>query len=313
MTEEAVGGGYAGLRRAAERARAGRPVSYREPRLRAGGAFATESFLTPFRFNLGPGVVGRDEAAGLRVIEPEWLLVVGDLRLGRDNVDLSRESTVAATLAANDVDRDARTLLTAHALLLGVDPEAAGSGHVLAAAAARLQDAVLIAGGNGLAAALLVDEIVAAGGSVVEGTSPWLDEPPLEEGLGICRLFIGLRGYRRPAPGFACAYGFSDEASLTAGLAELRRGTRTTPFGFVLSNEHLDAGRPDDPLSSLVWQGIVPTRADIARDRYISDVLDGLEIDDRDVIFRLLWLPGETREVLGDGHDLIERDVWTST
>ena len=75
---EIVGGGFPGLVRAVEEVRRGRRVDYVEPALRAGGALVTESFLTPFRFNLGPPLVRRPPLPSLDVFVPEPLVRVGD-------------------------------------------------------------------------------------------------------------------------------------------------------------------------------------------------------------------------------------------
>jgi len=75
---EIVGDGFPGLLRAVEEMRRGRRVEYVEPALRAGGAFVTESFMTPFRFNLGPPLVRRPPLPQLDVFVPEPLVRLGD-------------------------------------------------------------------------------------------------------------------------------------------------------------------------------------------------------------------------------------------
>ncbi|MBA3841885.1 MAG: hypothetical protein H0X39_04580 [Actinobacteria bacterium] len=298
---EIVGRGHQGLRRAADLAKSGTPVVYREPGLRAGGRLITESFLTPFRFNLGPALVHRRLAGAVPVIEPDLLVAVAAWRLGRDARPLSAAETVAATLDASEVDDpETRAVLTALALLLGIDPDAPWSGAGIVQGAADLADLVLVGGGNGSIPAAWIDEIVAAGGTVIEGLSPWQPEPPLEGSLGTCRLFVGVRGAGPSLDAFATAYGFSDESSLLEGLSELRHGRVGSPLGFVLSNAHLDSTPTTGAITSFVWQGPVPSRdGAFSRYAYIEDVLAAVGVDERDVIFRLLWLPAETREILG--------------
>jgi hypothetical protein len=295
------GGGLEGLLAAAQLSRQSADVSFDEPGLRAGGELVTESFLTPFRFNLGPGIVHRGLTSGLRVLEPDPLLAVGAARLGRAPVSLEAHGTVPETLDRSGVESaEQRTLHTALAVLLGVDPLAAGSGVALAAAAGGLDDLVLVSGGNGLVAASLLDEIVAGGGRVSEGNSPWSPEPVPDSGLGTCRLFVGVRGRGPALNAFATAHGFIDEETLLERLADLRQGVVSAPVGFVLSNAHLDVDRPGDPLASFVWQGLLPAApGPVARDRYVSDVLESVSVAETDVIFRLLWLPADTRELLG--------------
>jgi hypothetical protein len=298
---EIVGGGHKGLHRAAVLAKGGTPVVYREPGLRAGGRLITESFLTPFRFNLGPALVHRALAAAVPVIEPDLLLAVAAWRLRRDARPLSARETVAGTLDASAVDDpETRALLTALALLLGIDPGAPGSGAGIVQGAADLADLVLVGGGNGAIPAAWIDQIVAAGGTVVEGVEPWQPEPSLEGSLGTCRLFVGVRGAGPTLDAFATAYGFSDESSLLDGLRELRSGRVGSPLGFVLSNAHLDSTPATGAITSFVWQGPVPSHdGAFSRGAYLQDVLAAVGVEERDVIFRLLWLPAETREILG--------------
>ena len=111
---------------------------------------------------------------------------------------------------------------------------APGSGLGLAALAARLDDLVAVAGGNGLVAATVSDELVAAGGHLIEGASaPGSPEP--FQGLGLCRLFVGLRHTRSNVRAFVEAHGFDDEASLWSSLERLRAGDAQRPVGFVVS------------------------------------------------------------------------------
>lgn len=298
-TVEIVGGGFDGLLRAVEEVRRGGRVTYTEPGLRAGGAFVTESFLSPFRFNLGPTLVRRPPLPSLDVLAPQKLVGVGSALLERTPLQLTPTGDVPATLDASGVDGDRRTLLAALALLLGIDPAASTSGARLADACARMDDLVLVGGGNGLAAACLVDEIVAAGSHVVEGTGA-LDLPPTagRTGLGVCRLFVGLRRALRDGDALATAHGFSDEPSLYGALDTLRGGDVSEPLGFEVSNAHLDANAVDPALSSFVWQGVLPFGADVQRANYAAAVLDRLGIDERDVLFQLLWLPEDTAESL---------------
>ena len=76
---EIVGGGFPGLVHAVEETRRGRRVEYVEPALRAGGALVTESFMTPFRFNLGPPLVRRPPLPSLHVFVPDPLTRVGEI------------------------------------------------------------------------------------------------------------------------------------------------------------------------------------------------------------------------------------------
>ena len=295
---EVVGGGFDGLVRAVEEVRRGGRVTYIEPRLRAGGAFATESFLSPFRFNLGHTLVLRPPLPSLDMLAPETLVRVGNATLERTPLQLTPAGSVSATLDASGVDGDRRTLLTAFALLLGIDPATSTSGAALADTCARMDELVLVAGGNGLAAACLIDEIVAAGSHVVEGAGP-VDVPAAPHtGLGICRLFVGLRRARAGRETLATAHGFADEPSLYARLDALRGGDVGEPLGFDVSNAHLDASAVDSTLSSLVWQGVLPFGATVPRATYAAAVLDRLDIAERDVIFQLLWLPEDTAEPL---------------
>jgi hypothetical protein len=298
-TMEIVGGGFDGLLRAVDEVRRGGRVTYIEPGLRAGGALVTESFLSPFRFNLGPTLVLRPPLPSLEVLAPEKLVGVGSAMLERTPLPLTPGGDVPATLDGSGVDGDRRTLLAAFALLLGIDPAASTSGARLADACARIDELVLVGGGNGLATACLVDEIVAAGSQVVEGTGP-PDLPPTaaRSGLGICRLFVGLRRARLDGEALATAHGFSDEPSLYARLDMLRGGDVSEPLGFDISNAHLDANAVDPALSSFVWQGVLPFGAALERANYAAAVLDRLGIDERDVLFQLLWLPEDTAEPL---------------
>jgi hypothetical protein len=297
---EVTGNGFAGLLDAVELSRAGAEVTFTEPSLRAGGTFVTESFLTPFRFNLGPGLVRRPPVPSLRVLAPDPLVAVGEASLGRLPIDLRAGSTVAETLAASDVDDPARrSLLLGLAVLLGIDPEAAGSGSTLAAACQALDDLVVVEGGNGVAVAALVDELLASGGHVTEGFGGLSQRLPSSPGLGTCRLFVGLRRLAPVRPAFATAVGFGDEQSLLARLGALREGRLGDPVGFVLDNSHLDPQRAGDILSSFVWQGVLPLGAGVVRELYAEAVLATLGIDHADVLFRLLWLPEETGELLG--------------
>ena len=293
---EIVGGGLGGLTRAVELARDGSQVRFVEPGLRAGGAYATESFLTPFRFNLGPGLVPRPPGP-TALLEPDPLLAVGDATLGRSPIRLPAAATAADAVATLDSAR--RTTLTALAVLLGIDPAAQGSGAALAAATSRLGDLVAVDGGNGMIAAALVDELVARGGHVQEGAGGSQDrELPVCE-LGVCRLFVGLRRAVSPARAFATAVGFDDAATLLGRLDELRRGEIGGPLGFVLDNSHLDPQRPGDPLGSFVWQGILPVdTSSVSRRGYVAAVLAAVGVEAGDVVFELLWLPADTGESL---------------
>ena len=151
--------------------------------------------------------------------------------------------------------------------------------------------------GRGLAVARLLDELVAGGSTVVEGVGD-VDPGRVEaEGLGICRLFLGLRS---PAPALralATAVGFHDERSLLERLDALRGGGPAEPLGFLVSNAHLDANPVEPSLWSCVFQGVL-SFADIDRREYTERVLAALELDPADVIFRLLWLPQDTGESL---------------
>jgi hypothetical protein len=298
---EIVGGGLGGLTRAVELARGGSQVRFVEPGLRAGGAYATESFLTPFRFNLGPALVPRPPGP-TALLEPDPLLAVGDATLGRSPIRLLGADTAAEAVATLDSRR--RGTLTALAVLLGIDPSADGSGAALAAATQRLGDLVAVDGGNGMVAAALLDELVARGGHVQEGAGspadgePAVGEPPVGE-LGVCRLFVGLRRAASPTRAFATAVGFEDAATLLGRLDELRRGEVGGPLGFLLDNSHLDPKRPGDPLGSFVWQGILPLdAASVSRRRYVEAVLAAVGVEPGDVVFELLWLPADTGERL---------------
>lgn len=294
---EIVGGGYGGLLRAVEEVRRGGRVELVEPGLRAGGAFVTESFLSPFRFNLGPGLVRRPPIPSLHVLEPAALLSVGGATLGRDRVELRAAGNVAATLAASGVsDAEQRTLLSAFAVLLGIDPRADESGERLAGACEDVADLVLVSGGNGVAVACLVDEIVASGSSVVEGVGDVAPQRARGDGLGICRMFVGLRGPAPAGDAVATAVGFDDEQSLLDGLDALGGGA-ATPLGFVLGNGHLDANHLDDRLESFVWQGVLPFGVPVPAS-YADDVLAAAKVDREQVIFQLLWAPDDTGERL---------------
>jgi hypothetical protein len=274
-----VGGGFDGLVRAAEEARHGARVEYVEPRLRAGGAMATESFLSPFRFNLGPALVPRPPLPSLHVLEPQQLLDVGGATLTR------------AALAAGG----APELRGAFALLRGYDPS---SPEAVAEACSGADELVLVAGGNGLAVACLLDELVAGGSTVVEGIGDVDPGPAPADGLGICRLFVGLRGPARHARAVATAVGFHDERSLLRRLEALRAGELGEPLGFLVSNGHLDANLVDPSLWSFTFQGVLPFGAAVSRAEYTDRVLAALEVDPAAVVFRLLWLPEDTGESL---------------
>jgi hypothetical protein len=277
-TMQIVGDGFPGLVRAVEESRRGARVEYLEPRLRAGGAMATESFLSPFRFNLGPALVPRPPLPSLHVLEPQLLLDVGGAALTR------------AALSSGG----APELRSAFALFRGYDP---ASPEAVAEACAGADDLVLVSGGNGLAVACLLDELVAGGSTVVEGVGD-VDPGPVEaEALGICRLFVGLRSPVRPLRALATAVGFHDERSLLERLEALRDGGPAEPLGFLVSNAHLDANLVEPSLWSCVFQGVLPF-SDIDRREYTERVLAALGIDPADVIFRLLWLPQDTGESL---------------
>jgi hypothetical protein len=294
---EIGGGGFDSLLRAVEEARRGTRVKFVEPRLRAGGAFATESFLSPFRFNLGPTLVPRPPLPALDVATPELLVSVGGAALTKAPRRLQADGDVGTTLDSSGVAGDDRTLLTALALFVGIDPEGPGSGAALADLCARIDELEVIAGGNGLAAACLVDELVAAGADVIEGCGPVAEAPVRASGLGICRLFVGLRGQAPTGEALATGYGFSDEVSLYDALARLR-DSESVPLGFAVSNAHLDAEWLGRELSSFVWQGILPFGSAVRRDAYAKSVFELLGIAERDVVFQLLWLPEDTTEAL---------------
>ena len=244
---EIVGDGFPGLVRAVEEVRRGRRVEYVEPGLRAGGALVTESFMTPFRFNLGPPLVRRPPLPSLDVFVPEPLVRVG--------------GTVGAGSPA------VRTFLSG----------------------GETDELVVVSGGNGLAVACLLDELVAAGGHVVEGVGA-VDRPaPEQDGLGVCRLFVGLRGPAPVGDAFATAVGAADDETLL-------RGDTARPVGLVVSNAHLDANLVDPALSSFVWQAVLPFDSGLGRDEYADSVLEALGVDRASVICRLLWLPEDTGE-----------------
>ena len=276
---QVVGGGFPGLVRAVEESRRGARVEYLEPRLRAGGAMATESFLSPFRFNLGPSLVRRPPLPSLHVLEPQLLLDVAGATLTR------------ATLSAGGGGE----LRSAFALLCGVDP---ASAEAVDEACAGADDLVLVSGGNGLAASCLLDELVAGGSTVVEGIGDVDPGPAAGDGLGICRLFAGVRGGARPDRALATAIGFTGEPSLRGRLDALRTGDVDEPLGFLVSNAHLDANLVDPDVWSFVFQGVLPFGAEISRAAYTERVLGALDVDPADVIFRLLWLPEDTGESL---------------
>jgi hypothetical protein len=246
---EVVGGGFAGLVRAVEAVRRGERVDFVEPGLRAGGALVTESFLSPFRFNVGPPLVRRPPLPSLHVVEPDPLVRIGEAA-GPGS------AAVRAFLAGGETD-----------------------------------ELVVVSGGNGLAAACLVDELVAAGSRVVEGVGPVEREPARHDGLGIARLFVGLRGPAPMGDAFATAVGSDDED-------ELLRGDASRAVGFVISNAHLDANLVDPSLSSFVWQAVLPFDAPTPRDAYTDVVFEALGVDRARVVFKLLWLPADTGEPL---------------
>ena len=293
------GGGYAGLLRAVEEVRRGGRVDLIEPRLRAGGAFVTESFLSPFRFNLGPTLVQRPPIPSLHVLEPSPLLAVGDATLGRARVELRGAGSVAATLTESGVsDPRQRTLLMAFAVLSGIDPEADDSGARLAAECDRIDDLVVVSGGNGLAVACMIDEIIASGSSVVEGVGDVACVRLAAEGLGLCRMFVGLRGRAPSGRAVATAVGFDDERSLLDRLAAVRSGDVSVPLGFVIANGHLDANHLDERLESFVWQGVLPFGSR-ASSSYTDAVLAAVGVDPAAVVFQLLWDADDTGEPLG--------------
>lgn len=296
---EIVGEGIDGLRRAAKLARAGARVAYVEHGLRAGAPFLTESFLTPFRFNLGPSLVRRSMVEGLAVVEPDPILAVGPAMLDRAAVEVaSGGQTVWDTIRAEPSDR--RALLAGLAVLLGIDPERDGSGDRLRRAAAELDDLVLVGGGNGLVAAALIDEIMASGGAVYEGVggSSARRLPVDDDIVGVSRIFLGLRAPVRCLSAFATAVGFEDDASLRARLGAVRSGADDRPLGFLLSNDHLDPRRPGDPICSVVWQGLLPSAPRRSRGVLLAETIAACGIDEQDVVFKLLWLPDETGDRL---------------
>jgi len=279
---EIVGGGFAGLVRAVDESRRGGRVEYVEPGLRAGGAMVSETFLSPFRFNLGPSLVARPPLPSLHVLEPQLLLDVAGTTLSRAALRSGGGSALRA----------------AFGVLLGIDPAAPDAEARTAAACAEIDDLVLVAGGNGLAVACLIDELVGAGSTVVEGVGSADTAPHHGTGLGTCRLFIGSRGPAPERKALATAVGFSDDASLRSALDALRAGAATDPVGFLVSNAHLDANSVDETLWSAVFQGVLPFGATVSRDDYVDRVLSAFGIDPAAVIFRLLWLPEDTGEAL---------------
>jgi hypothetical protein len=244
---EIVGGGFPGLLRAVEEARRGGRVEFVEPALRAGGSLVTESFMTPFRFNLGPPLVRRPPLPSLHVFVPDPLIRVGA-------VAGPGTPRLRAFLSGGETD-----------------------------------DLVVVSGGNGLAAACLVDELVAAGSRVVEGVGGVEQDAPEHEGVGVCRLFVGLRGPAPVGDAFATAVGSEDEEALL-------RGDTSRPVGFVVSNAHLDANLVDPALSSFSWQAVLPFGSGLARDDYADAVLETLGVDRAAVTCKLLWLPEDTGE-----------------
>jgi hypothetical protein len=289
-----VGGGFPGLARAARLVRDGTPVDYVEPALHAGGLMRTESFLTPFRFNLGPSLVLRDIVGAARTLEPDPLVSVAGSSLGRDPVLLDPAGTAVEALAESGSER---APLLGLALLGGIDPQADGSGRELVWMARRLPSLVALADGNGLVAARLVDEIVASGGHVMEGLGTKARRRQPKGRLGTSRLFIGLRGAPPATPGFATAVGWRDDAELLASLDRLRGGEVSSPLGLLLRNAHLDP--PGGGLSSCVWQGILPAGTALDRKAHTDSVLQAIGVDRERVLFSLLWLPEETGELLG--------------
>lgn len=297
---ELVGGGMDGLRGAVEVARGGREVRFVEPSLRAGAPFLTESFLTPFRFNLGQSLVRSPGLPGLELLRPDPLIAVGAATLGRVSVALEPAATAFATLDANDVrDPIRRITLLALGLALGIDPDAPGSGVGLTDLCAGLDDLVVVSGGNGMVGVAVADALVAAGGQLIEGLGP-LSAPEPRDGLGFCRLFVGLRTPRPAGRAFLETRGFDDEDSLRTRLDRLRAGDVEHLVGFVVDNAHLDPrGTLDERLGSFVWQGILPSDPAVTRAAYTASVLNLLGLADRDVVLRLLWLPDETGEPVG--------------
>ena len=239
---------YAELVQAVEDVRRGGSGDFVARDLRAGGRVVTESFLSPFRFNLGPPLVPRPPLPSLHVFVPDPLVRVGAV----------------------------------------VGP---GSPRVRAfLAGGETGDLVVVSGGNGLASACLVDELVAAGASVVEGAGPVDPGLPSHDGVGVARLFVGLRGPAPVGEAFATAVGADDEEALLAGDS-------SSAVGMVVSNAHLDANLVDPALSSFVWQAALPFGATISRADYTALVLDALGVADGAVVFKLLWLPDDTGEV----------------
>jgi hypothetical protein len=213
------------------------------------------------------------------VLEPHLLLDVAGATLTR-----------AAVLSGGGGE-----LRSAFALLCGVD---AASAEGVDAACAGAGDLVLVSGGNGLAASCLIDELVAGGSTVVEGIGDVDQGPATGDGLGICRLFVGVRGEAPQRRALATAVGFAGEASLRARLDALRTGDVDEPLGFLVSNVHLDANLVEPGLWSFVFQGVLPFGAEVSRAGYTERVLEALDVDPADVIFRLLWLPEDTGESL---------------
>ena len=238
--------GFSALVDAVEESRRGGRVEFVEPALRAGGRLVTESFLSPFRFNLGPPLVRRPPLPSLEVFVPDPLVRVGD--------DVGAGSPAV------------------RAFLGGGETE----------------DLVVVAGGNGLASACLVDELVAAGSTVVEGAGPVAGAAAPGDGLGVARLFVGLRGPVPVGDAFATAVGAGDEETLL-------RGDPSRAVGVVVSNAHLDANAVDPSLSSFVWQAVLPFGS-TSRAAYAATVLEALDVDPGAVLFALLWLPEDTGE-----------------
>ena len=239
--------GYTELLHAVEEVRGGGRVELRAPTLRAGGAAVTESFLSPFRFNLGPPLLPRPPLPSLDVFVPDPLVRIG----GTAGVG---SAAVRAFLGGGESD-----------------------------------DLVVVSGGNGLVSAYLVDELVAAGSHVVEGVGPVDAGAEPGEGVGVARLFVGVRGEAPVGDAFATAVGGADEE-------ELLRGDASRAVGFVVSNAHLDANLVDPALSSFVWQAALPFGAGLSRTAYTALVLDTLGVETDAVVFTLLWLPEDTGE-----------------